>query len=266
MSHAPATSQKPAPAFIEMKVKRCEGPGQPARWESFKIPYRPNMNVISVLQEIQRNPVTADGAKTTPVAWDSSCLEEVCGACSMVVNGKVRQSCTSLIDQLEMPITLEPMSKFPLVRDLAVDRQQMFDSLKRVRAWVPIDGTYDLGPGPRMNPKVQEWAYVLSTCMTCGCCLEACPQVNDKTDFIGAAPISQVRLFNSHPTGAMHKDERLRSLMEAGGIQDCGKAQNCVEVCPKSIPLTTSISEMFRETTMQAIRDLVMAEDKRGGE
>ena len=41
--------------------------------------------------------------QTTPVAWDMNCLEEVCGACSMVINGHPRQSCSALIDQLEQP-------------------------------------------------------------------------------------------------------------------------------------------------------------------
>lgn len=73
-----------------------------------------------------------------------NCLEEVCGACSMVINGKPRQSCTALIDQLEQPIRLKPMKTFPVVRDLQVDRSRMFNALKRVKAWIPIDGTYDL--------------------------------------------------------------------------------------------------------------------------
>ena len=58
------------------------------------------MNVISALMEIRRNPVNAEGEKTTPVTWDMNCLEEVCGACSMVINGRPRQSCSALVDQL----------------------------------------------------------------------------------------------------------------------------------------------------------------------
>jgi succinate dehydrogenase / fumarate reductase, iron-sulfur subunit len=261
-THQNGKPASPAPArtHIEIRVKRQDAPGQPTRIESYKLPYQPNLNVISCLQEIQRNPVTADGAKTTPVVWDCSCLEEVCGACSMVVNGKVRQACTALIDQLEQPVLLEPMTKFPLVRDLMVDRQRMFESLKKVKAWVPIDGTHDLGPGPRQASKNQEWMYVLSTCMTCGCCLEACPQINENSPFMGAAPINQVRLFNYHPTGSLNAAERLRALMGEDGIQGCGKSQNCVEVCPKKIPLTTSISEMFRATMVQAVKDWVTQE------
>lgn len=250
----------PAPTHIEIRVKRQDGADGAARIEAFKLPYKPNLNVISCLQEIQRNPVTADGSKTTPVVWDCSCLEEVCGACSMVVNGKVRQACTALIDQLEQPVTLEPMTKFPLVRDLMVDRHSMFESLKKVKAWVPIDGTHDLGPGPRQATADQEWMYVLSTCMTCGCCLEACPQVNEDSPFMGPAPINQVRLFNAHPTGKLNRAERTRALMGEDGIQGCGKSQNCVEVCPKRIPLTTSLAELFRATTVQAVKDWVMRE------
>ncbi|HSP18901.1 MAG TPA: succinate dehydrogenase iron-sulfur subunit, partial [Myxococcaceae bacterium] len=146
--------------------------------------------------------------------------------------------------------------KFPMVRDLCVDRSRMFESLKRVKAWVELDGTHNLGPGPRQSQSEQAQRYVLSTCITCGSCLEACPQVTQDNDFMGAAPISQARLFNLHPTGAMHADERLHGLMGPGGIQDCGKAQNCVQVCPKEIPLTTSIAAMNRDVTKLVVKDL----------
>lgn len=243
-----------AEKFIELRVKRQEGPGKPAYWEDYKLPYRQGANVISCLMEIQRNPINAEGKKITPVAWESNCLEEVCGACTMVINGKVRQSCSTLVDNLTQPITLEPMKSFPVIRDLMVDRSRMFEALKKVRAWVPIDGTHDLGPGPKQSPEDQEWMYELSECMTCGCCLEACPNVNESSDFIGPAAISQVRLFNAHPTGNMNAGERLDALMEPGGISECGNAQNCVKACPKEIPLTTSIADIYRQVTLHLLK------------
>jgi succinate dehydrogenase / fumarate reductase iron-sulfur subunit len=72
-------------------------------------------------------------------------------------------------------------------------------------------------------------------------------------DFVGAAIISQVRLFNMHPTGAMHARERVNALMQPGGIQDCSNAQNCVKACPKDIPLTESIAEVNRQAWKQAM-------------
>lgn len=239
---------------ISVRIKRQADAESQPYWENYRIAYRPNMNVISVLMEVQMNPVTVEGNKVPPIVWESACLEEVCGSCSMNINGKPRQACSALVDKLDDPVVLEPFSKFPVLRDLVVDRSSMFENLKRVKAWVPIDGTYDLGSGPRMPEPEREKMYELSKCMTCGCCLEACPQVNDYSDFIGAAAISQVRLFNAHPTGGMHSGARLDALMEPGGIHACGNAQNCVRVCPKSIPLTDSIADIGRQVTVHALK------------
>ncbi|XVJ60383.1 MAG: succinate dehydrogenase iron-sulfur subunit [Tepidisphaera sp.] len=263
LAAARRASAKPG-RTIRVKVKRCDGPGKDSRWETFSVKVDRGANVISVLQQIAASPVTVEGTKTTPVVWDSGCLEEVCGACTMVINGKVRQSCSCLMDDYAPgdgdEISLEPMSKFPVIRDLWVDRSRMFNALTRVKAWVPIDGTYYLGAGPREKPKNQETRYKLSECMTCGCCLEACPQYNVEPDpakwdssFIGAQAISQARLFNMHETGSQLKSERLEALMGPGGVDDCGNAQNCVKVCPKHIPLTESIGSMGRAATVHAI-------------
>jgi succinate dehydrogenase / fumarate reductase iron-sulfur subunit len=239
---------------IRLIVTRQDGPDAAPYEEEFEVPYRENLNVISCLMEVRRNPVNVKGEKTAPVQWEMGCLEEVCGACSMVINGYPQQSCTALVDKLEQPIRLEPMRTFPIVRDLTVDRSRMFDALKKVKAWIPIDGTYDLGAGPRMPEKKRQWAYELSKCMTCGVCLEACPNVNDKSDFMGPFVFSQVELKNAHPTGEMNKEERIESFMDDGGLQGCGNSQNCVQSCPKGIPLTTSIAAINREATIQSFK------------
>src|SRR5712671_5137958 len=147
---------------VKLKIKRQTGPNAEPHWDEFEIPWKPGMNVISAMMDIAANPVTRDGKATTPITYDSNCLEEVCGSCAMLVNGKARMACSALIDNLDQPVKLEPFSKFPIVRDLATDRSVLFENLKAVKAWVPIDGTYDLGPGPRITPQEQEQAYPLS--------------------------------------------------------------------------------------------------------
>ena len=72
--------------------------------------------------------------------------------------------------------------------------------------------------------------------------------------FLGPAPISQAVLFNANPTGSRQSEERLDALTAEGGLQVCGNAQNCVAVCPKEIPLTTSIAKAGRATTVYAIK------------
>lgn len=243
--------------------------GQPGHqyWEEFECPLTPFSNVISSLMVIRENPVNRQGKKVEPVVWESGCLEEVCGSCSMLVNQKPRQACTALIRNIiketnSTTILLAPLTKFPLVRDLVVDRSSMFENLKKVRAWIDSDGAYDMGPGPKISPDKQEVMYSLSTCMTCGCCSESCPQVNEHSKFMGPAPISQARLFNANPIGKTQKHERLHPLMEEGGIADCGNAQNCVRVCPKGIPLTDSIAAVSRDVTLQGFKDLFSFHDR----
>jgi len=242
---------------VLIKIKRQDNPTSKPYWEEFELPYRPGMNVTSSLMDIAANPVTKGGKKTAPVTYDSNCLEEVCGSCAMLINGRARMACSALIDKLEQPVKLEPFSKFPVVRDLSVDRSVLFENLKKVKAWVPTDGTYDLGAGPRQSAEQQEMNYPLSRCISCCCCMEACPQFNASSPFIGPAPLGQANLFSQHPTASMNNDERLSAVMGVGGVADCGKAQNCAKVCPKEIPLTEAIAELGRETTKQLLKDLL---------
>ncbi len=248
------------PESVTVRVKRQDGPDKPSYWQTFRVPYLPQMNVTTCLQQIALRPVTVEGTATTPVAYDAACLEEVCGSCTMVINRHVRQACSTLVDALlqEDPaqITLEPMTKYPVIRDLAVDRSRMFRTLKRIKAWVPVDGYYDMGPGPKLSPKVAHQGYQYARCMTCGCCTEACPQYTKDNAFVGAFALSLTVLFNSHPTGSVLKEERLRTLMEPGGVSDCGQAQNCLRVCPKSVPNVTGIAQAYRQTTVQWFKDL----------
>jgi succinate dehydrogenase / fumarate reductase, iron-sulfur subunit len=309
-SPSPSPPNGNPPKTFNVRVLRQDAPLRQSYWQRFRVDYEPDMNCISVLQKIAERPVTIEGKRVAPVVWECNCLEEVCGACTMLVNGRVRQACTALVDQLigeergtgtvclkgpsgashkrslspflpspflplspfpRGEIELRPMTKFPVVRDLMVDRSRIFASLEKVRVWLPVDGYLDMGPGLRQSQDQQQMAYLYSKCMSCGCCLEACPQflkielVREETEtteayharlreanlraFMGAHAIAQVELFNSNPIGAMTAGERLDALIAEGGVQVCGNAQNCVKVCPKEIPLTTAIARAGRAAT-----------------
>src|SRR5215467_8951167 len=99
---------------VLIKIRRQLTPDAKPYWEEFDLPYKRNMNVTSALMDIAANPVTRDGKKSTPVNYDSNCLEEVCGSCAMLINGRARMACSALIDSLEQPVTLGPFSKFPV--------------------------------------------------------------------------------------------------------------------------------------------------------
>ncbi len=70
-----------------VKIKRQQRPDEAVRWEEFELRYRPHMNVIICLRDIAERPFTRSGSESTPVSYEANCLEEVCGACAMLVNG-----------------------------------------------------------------------------------------------------------------------------------------------------------------------------------
>jgi len=265
---------------FEVRILRQDHPDRASYWQRFRLVREPGLNITSVLQRIATNPKTVNGELVAPVAYDANCLEEVCGSCTMLINGRTRQACSALVDKLlsdnSQGIELRPMSKFPVVRDLVVNRRRLFRALEKVKAWIPVDGYYDLGPGPRQSQEDQQAVYPLSQCMSCGCCLEACPQyeliearqLDGETEenlkvrqdalfdrgFFGAHAMNQVVLYNLHPIGHYNAGERLDAAMAVGGVQVCGKAQNCNAVCPKHIPLNDSWGQIGRATTIHAIK------------
>ena len=99
---------------VRIIVERQDGPKEKPYNQEFEIDYRPGLNIVAALMEIQKNPVTVDGKKVPPVTWECNCLEKVCGACMMVINGKARQACCTLVDTLKQPIHLQPArTSFP---------------------------------------------------------------------------------------------------------------------------------------------------------
>ena len=147
---------------IKVEVKRQASPEAKAVVETFEIPYRPNMthHVAAGRDCAESDDGERCGvdrrSRMTRTAWRKFAARARC-----LINGKAMMACSALVDKLEQPIRLAPLSKFPVVRDLAVDRSVLFENLKKVKAWVPIDGSYDLGAGPRQQPQIQEQRYPL---------------------------------------------------------------------------------------------------------
>jgi succinate dehydrogenase / fumarate reductase iron-sulfur subunit len=227
---------------VRLRIRRQDGPGQPVRWELREAEAGPGRTVLGALLA---------PAPGNPVAVEASCLEEACGSCAMLINGRARLACGTLLEGLgdrDGVITLEPLAKFPLVRDLVVDRSRI--GRDRVRA------QGDLGEVRPGDPaRLQD----LAACVDCGACLEACPnygasEATRDVTFVGAAVLHEVRLANLLGLDKAGRAARLEALMGDGGIADCGNVQNCVKACPKEIPLAESIAELGRDTTVHAIR------------
>ncbi|MBN1282240.1 MAG: 4Fe-4S dicluster domain-containing protein [Proteobacteria bacterium] len=219
-----------------LKIKRQDDPMDLPYWEIFEVSTAPGMTVADALATIRSRPVTGDGNPTTPVLWDHSCGEGLCGSCTMIVNGRVRQACRVGLDEFDGPVTLEPLSKFPVVRDLRVDRDTMLEAVVKHSCWTGADG---LAPREgRVEHDVEEERFsVYLDCVLCGACSEACPQVNARSAFAGAFVFSHVLPLNRAQAGRELAPQRLSALAGRGGVADCSGAENCERACPRGIPL-----------------------------
>jgi succinate dehydrogenase / fumarate reductase iron-sulfur subunit len=237
-----------------LKIRRQDDPEDMPYWEIFEVPYEPGVTVSSALKAIAQNPITAEGNPTTPVAWDCSCDEGICGSCTVLSNGKARQACRVMLEDFDGPIVLEPLSKFPIVRDLKVDRSRMLDALKKYECWVALD---DLRPArllERRDEGDEERRARFIDCVLCGACSEACPQVNSRSAFAGAFVFGHVLHLNGHHIGKLGSKSRIAALGGRGGIEDCAGAENCEMVCPRGIPLVEAASKLGWVTLVHSIK------------
>lgn len=249
----PAPAPPRGAAKVRLRVRRQDRGDRPdtRRIEEFDVDAPVGATIYDVLRRLRRAPCTADGRAVAPVCFEGSCGEGACGGCAVRVGGVARLACTTLVSDASpkgKPILLEPLGSFPLVRDLVVDRAGLDDGVARVHGWIAADERGAAAAPPEAVTRVR---LALAGCSSCGACLDACPQWGDHSDFVGPAALGAVLAANLHPVGILERGARLDALMQPGGVSDCGKAQNCVEVCPSAVPLTDAIAGLSRDVTLR---------------
>src|SRR5258708_15467520 len=100
------------------------------RFETFEVPLRKEWVVLDALNYVKDK---VDG--TLSFRW--SCRMGVCGSCGMNVNGEPKLTCAAfLADYAPGPIRVEPLTNFPVVRDLVVELTDFIDKLTSVKPWI----------------------------------------------------------------------------------------------------------------------------------
>jgi len=221
------------------------------RVDELRVKCSPTTSVLGALKLERDAPEGSTSKNGGSVAWEGECFDGTCGGCAMLIQGKVALACAVPIAKVadkEQRVRLAPMRHFPLVRDLVVDRSRIQRNLNLV----PLEGPRTPSASVKNETPSATLALELAgldQCHRCGACLEACPQYGVHSEFVGALTLHEVHLRNSGPSGRHQRAERLEAMMAPGGINSCGKAQNCVEVCPAQLPLVDSIQSVARATT-----------------
>ena len=191
-------------------------------------------SVLDVLRSI-----VADHDPT--LSFRSSCRVGMCGTCAIVIDGREGLACQTSAVDFKSTITLEPLRNLPVIKDLVTDAAPFFDKYRAIRP---------AGQAGEEASIVETMA--LGDCITCGICLSACTMATVNRAYVGPAALFRaLRLVDeSDPSDA---DERLRGLADTNGIYGCRGHLDCLQACPKDLPLPQVIHQLKRMSARRAV-------------
>ena len=221
-----------------VKIKRQNSLAGPSYWQSFEYKGSTHVSVSAVLDALNYTDDLYDveGNPASRIRWECSCMQGVCGGCAIVINNKPALACSTFLKDIKGDeLVLEPLSKFPVISDLMVDRSIIYRNLNKVKAY--------LNDRSEALAKDYPHRYQVAKCLKCGLCLEVCPNYSYGTDFFGAVFANDAYLLYSNQTN--DKKELIKSYNEHF-VSNCSKALSCQSVCPAKIETLTSILKMNR--------------------
>ena len=222
-----------------VKIKRQSGPNAVAYWQSFAYDGPKHVTVSAVLDTLNYTDDLFDveGKPATRIRWECSCMQAVCGGCAIVINGVPALACATFADEVKgEELVLEPLSKFPVIADLIVDRSVIHENLIRAKAY--------LDSLAKSDKRQYEQQYSVAKCLKCGLCLEVCPNYHPGGEFFGAVLANESYLLASQSTEK--KPQVVQEYKKHFGA-GCSKALSCQTVCPVGIETLTSIMRMNRK-------------------
>ncbi|MBI4461965.1 MAG: succinate dehydrogenase iron-sulfur subunit [Acidobacteria bacterium] len=221
---------------VKLRVKRFEaGRDTTPYWSEFQVEVEPTDRVLDALH-------SAKWYQDGTLAFRRSCEHGICGSDAMLINGKNRLACKTLVRDLGEEITVEPLRGFAVVKDLVVDMDGFFAKLRAIQPYL-------MAPEPapkterRQSPSERQRYDDTTKCILCAACTTACPSFWSNPDYVGPAAIVNAHrfVFDSRDEATA---ERLSLLSAREGVWRCRTIFNCVDACPRGIDVTRAIGEI----------------------
>ena len=227
------------------------------RRQSYSVPYHQDWVVLDALNYIKDQ---IDGTLT--FRW--SCRMGVCGSCGMMVNGVPRLTCAAFLrEYYPHEISVEPLTNFPIMRDLVIDMSDFMEKLRSVKPWIIRDEEKPLEEGEYLQtPAELEQYKQFSMCINCMLCYAACPVYGLNDEFLGPAAIALARRYNLDSRDQGLK-QRLPVIGDSEGVWECSFVGECSEVCPKSVDPAGAIQQAKVTTTNEWFKSLLLPWGKR---
>ncbi|PNY82683.1 succinate dehydrogenase iron-sulfur subunit [Deinococcus koreensis] len=250
-SSSAAPAQKAAAAglpMIKLKVKILRfDPEQDkkARWVTYDVEAQTADRVVDVINEIK-------WYQEPGLTYRRSCLHGICGSDAMLINGRNRLACKTLVRDVAKDggtITIEPIRGLKVEKDLLVDMEPFFDSYKAIMPYFINESPAPAAERIQSEAEAELMAHS-SNCILCACCTTSCPIFWVNGSYLGPAAIVQAHrfIFDSRDEATQ---QRLNIMNQNTGVWRCRTAYNCTEACPRDIPITQLIEEVKRAVMYQ---------------
>ena len=172
-----------------------------------------------------------------------SCHMAVCGSCGMMINGEPKLSCHTFLRDYDGVIRVEPLTHFPIERDLVTVADDFMDKLKRVKPYLIPKEPRSIDAGEYKQTPAQLMKFrQYSMCINCMLCYAACPEYGLSPHFIGPAAITLAHRYNQDSRDG-GRDERQESIQIQIRGQDRGPERS------GPIVLSAHLGVQFTENT-----------------
>ncbi len=202
----------------------------------------PGMTIFVALNKIREE-------QDSSLMFDFVCRAAICGSCAMLINGRPRLACKTLVGDLHGTITLMPLPVFKMLGDLSVDTGSWFRELSlKTESWIHSEGEFDpKAPEIPMDNDVAMEIYEAERCIECGCCISGCVTANLREDFLGAAGINRVARFMTDPRDQRSNSEYFEVIGSDEGTFGCMALMACDDNCPMELPLQKQLAFVRRK-------------------
>ena len=217
--------------YTTFRVKRYnpEDPTRPPFFQDYGLEMESSDSVLDGLIKVRE---TIDDSLTLRC----SCRGAICGSCGMRINGHAALACKTKVISVAPSggtIEVEPMHNMPVIKDLVTDMAPFWSRIRHIQPWLQPQGPVPKGEyiAP---PEAMNHLNGVMSCIMCGVCVSDCTVLEVDKNFVGPAALAKAYRFVADPRDAA-TSPRLHDLNRPGGMWDCTRCMECIQVCPKGV-------------------------------
>ncbi|MDH3503114.1 MAG: succinate dehydrogenase iron-sulfur subunit [Nitrospirota bacterium] len=165
-----------------------------------------------------------------------SCRGAICGSCGMRINGHAVLACKTKMISVASEgetIQVEPMNNMPVIKDLVTDMAPFWSKIRQIQPWLQPQGRAPTAEYIASPESMSHLSGVMS-CIMCGVCVSDCTVLEVDKSFVGPAALAKAYRFVADPRDGA-TTHRLEQLNQPGGMWDCTRCMECIQVCPKGV-------------------------------